>query len=80
MWYCFHASDTWNHVSHSNDLQIGHAIEGWDFLLLKSCLRAYFMYGLVQNFIKHVSCEHVSTWHFHNSLDSSLSMSLLRIH
>ena len=45
----------------SDELQIGHVLDGYASLPKKSCFRACPIYCLVRNFTRHVFCLYVMT-------------------
>jgi hypothetical protein len=67
-------------VSGSCELQIGQAMVGYLCLPKKVCFLAWPMYVPVRNLIRHDFCLSVILGLFHNSLESSLSMSTLPVH
>jgi hypothetical protein len=77
---CLHLRSTCSHVSASDELQIGHVLDGYAFLPKKSCFRACLIYCPVLNFTRHVFCLFVITGLFQESFDNALSMSLLSSH
>ena len=67
-------------MSTSNELQIGHVLDGYAFLPKKSCFLACPIYCPVRNFTRHIFCLFVMINLFQKSFDITLSISLLSSH
>ena len=67
---CLHLRNTYNHVSASSEVQIGHVWDGYAVLPKKSCFLACPIYCPVLNFTKHVFCLSVIAGLFQKSFDN----------
>ena len=64
----------------SDELHIGHVVDGYVSLPKKSCFQACPIYSPVRNFTRHVFYLYVMTGLFQKLFDNALSISLLSSH
>ena len=80
IWYRLHFRCTWSHVFASNELFMGHVIDGNLSLPKNSCFLAFPIYCPIQCFRRLVFCEYVIVELDQNSLDITLSIFGLIVH